>query len=305
MSLFYAKLTKTANKILTKLPIILVKLLSFLNFYKIGIWGSPVFLLLVLSLVCYGLTLVYLSWALAWQKPIHKGITLSFLLVGLVVHAITLYPKIITIYGLNFNLFNTISLTTLFMMMFYWGFCLYREILPLGILATPLAIIGVLTGFFGNAPYQPLTGMSLSLQGHIIIALGAYSVLFMSSVQAVMLRLQIRELKHRSMNRLWVAKLPSLQQMENLLFDMITVGFVLLSLSLGLGFMDTTDLLGQHLAHKTVFSVLSWLVFGALLFGHYKYGWRGVKASNMAIYGVILLGIAFIGTKFVLEIILK
>lgn len=263
------------------------------------------FLLLILSLVCYLLTSVYLMWALSLQKPIHKGMTLGFLVVGLLAHAGTLYPKIMTLYGLNFNLFNMISLTSLFMLLFYWGFSWYRAILPFGILATPLALVGVLIGYFGNAPYQPLTQMSGILQGHILLALGAYSILFMSAVQAVMLRLQIRELKHQTIHRVWVAKLPALQDMENLLFDMITLGFVLLSISLGLGFMDTHDLLEQHLAHKSVFSMLSWLVFGALLFGHWRYGWRGVKASNMTLYGVGLLGIAFIGTKFVLEIILN
>ncbi|ELA09045.1 cytochrome c assembly protein [Moraxella macacae 0408225] len=263
------------------------------------------FLLLILSLVCYVLISVYLIWALSLQKPIHKGVTLGFLAVGSLAHAGILLPKIITLYGLNFNLFNMISLTSLFMLLFYWGFSWYRAILPFGVFAAPLALIGVLTGYFGKAPYQPLTDMSAILQGHILLALAAYSILFMSAVQAVILRLQIRELKHQTIHRIWVAKLPALQDMENLLFDMITLGFVLLSASLGLGFMDTRDLLGQHLAHKTAFSVLSWLVFGLLLFGHWRYGWRGIKASNMTLYGVVLLGIAFIGTKFVLEVILN
>ena len=68
---------------------------------------------------------------------------------------------------------------------------------------------------------------------------------------------------------------------------------------------DTTNLLAQHLTHKTVFSVLSWLVFGALLVGHWRYGWRGARAANMTLYGVALLATAFIGTKFVLEVILQ
>ena len=120
-----------------------------------------------------------------------------------------------------------------------------------------------------------------------------------------MLRLQISELKRRTFHRVWVDKLPSLQSMEALLFDMITVGFLLLSISLLLGFIDTTNLLAQHLVHKTVFSLLSWLVFGALLVGHWRFGWRGQRAANMTLYGVILLGLAFIGTKFVLELILN
>ncbi|MCH5141924.1 cytochrome c biogenesis protein CcsA, partial [Mammaliicoccus sciuri] len=57
--------------------------------------------------------------------------------------------------------------------------------------------------------------------------------------------------------------------------------------------------------HKTVFSLLSWLVFGVLLVGHWRFGWRGQRAANMTLYGVILLGLAFIGTKFVLELILN
>lgn len=263
------------------------------------------FLLLVISLVCYGLTTVYLLWAIGRQTVIHKGVSLGLLLVGLLAHLALLYPKIMTNMGLNFNLFNMLSLTSAFMLMFYWAFCLYRPILTLGILATPLALGGAVLGYLGNAPYQPLTNITPLLQWHIILSLAAYSVLFMAAVQAVMLRLQIKELKRQSFHRIWVNKLPSLQSMESLLFDMITVGFGLLSVALLLGFLDTHDLMGQHLAHKTVFSGLSWLIYGALLFGHWRYGWRGLKASNMAVYGSILLGLAFIGTKFVLEIILS
>lgn len=262
------------------------------------------FLLLVICLVCYGLTTIYLLWGISQQKPIHKGVTLGLLGVGLVAHALMLYPKIVTTVGLNFNVFNVLSLTSLFMLGFYWLFCLYRPVLPLGILATPIALMGVILGYAGNAAYQPLSHISPLLQWHIILSLAAYSVLFMSAIQAVMLRLQIRELKRKTIHRVWVNKLPALQSMESLLFDMIGIGFVVLSVALLLGFLDTTNLFAQHLAHKTVFSGLSWLVFGTLLFGHWRHGWRGIKASNMAIYGVILLAIAFVGTKFVLEIIL-
>lgn len=261
-------------------------------------------LLLLLAIGCYGGIFGYLLWTVLAQKPLNKNGVLGVLAVGLLAHAVMLYPKIVTHYGLNFNVFNVISLTSLFMLAFYWLFSLYRPVLVLGVLATPLALGGAVVGF-GNAPYQPLSSVSPLLQGHILLSLASYCVLFMAAVQAVMLRLQMRELKSQSIHRIWVQKLPALQSMESLLFDMITMGFVLLSLALGLGFVDTQDLLGQHLAHKTVFSVLSWLIFGALLFGHWRYGWRGMKASNMTVYGVILLGIAFIGTKFVLEIILK
>ena len=260
-------------------------------------------LLLLLAIGCYAGVFGYLLWAVLAQKPLAKSIVLGVLAIGLITHASMLYPKIITLYWLNLNIFNVISLTSLFMLAFYWLFCWYRPILVLGVLALPLALGGVMVGF-GNAPYQPLNSLSPLLQGHILLSLAAYCVLFMAAVQAVMLRLQMRELKSQTIHRIWVQKLPALQSMEALLFDMITLGFVLLSFALGLGFVDTQDLLGQHLAHKTVFSVVSWLVFGALLFGHWRYGWRGLRAVNMTIYGVVLLGLAFIGTKFVLELVL-
>ncbi|MFO1365239.1 MAG: hypothetical protein U1E98_02505 [Moraxella osloensis] len=144
---------------------------------------------------------------------------LGQLLIGLLGHAVVLYPDIITQGGLNFNIFNVVSLTTLFMLLFYWGFCLYRQILPLGILATPLAFLGMMIGFFGDAPYHPLSTISPILQAHIIMSLAAYSVLFMAAIAAIMLRLQISELKRQTFHRVWVDKLPSLQSMEALLFD--------------------------------------------------------------------------------------
>ena len=76
---------------------------------------ARVFVIFVLALVCYGLTTVYLMWAVTQQKPIRKGMVLGQLLIGLLGHAVVLYPDIITQGGLNFNIFNVVSLTTLFL----------------------------------------------------------------------------------------------------------------------------------------------------------------------------------------------
>jgi ABC-type uncharacterized transport system permease subunit len=56
--------------------------------------------------------------------------------------------------------------------------------------------------------------------------------------------------------------------------------------------------------HKVVFSVLGWLVFGALLVGRYRYGWRGKVALRWILAGSVLLLLGYIGSKFVLEAIL-
>ena len=258
----------------------------------------------LLAGMVYILVSIYIGWALIHDKPIHKGVSLGLLVVGMLAHAALLYPHVVTLYGLNFNLFNTISLISLFFLFFYVIFSLYRPIVSLGILAAPTALAGMIVGYIGRAPYRPITDISVGLEAHILLSLAAYCVLLMAALQALFLRLQIRELKHQSIHRFWVNKLPSLQSMESLLFDMLLVGFVLLSIALGIGFVYVEDLMAQHLAHKTVFSVLSWLLFGALLLGNWRAGWRGKRAANMTIYAFILLAIGFVGSKFVMEMLL-
>ena len=258
----------------------------------------------LLAGMVYILVSIYIGWALIHDKPIHKGVSLGLLVVGMLAHAALLYPHVVTLYGLNFNLFNTISLISLFFLFFYVIFSLYRPIVSLGILAAPTALAGMVVGYIGRAPYRPITDISVGLETLILLSLAAYCVLLMAALQALFLRLQIRELKHQSIHRFWVNKLPSLQSMESLLFDMLLVGFVLLSIALGIGFVYVEDLMAQHLAHKTVFSVLSWLLFGALLLGNWRAGWRGKRAANMTIYAFILLAIGFVGSKFVLEMLL-
>jgi len=263
-----------------------------------------VHLAFLLASLAYILVSVYLSWALTRDKPIHKGVSLGLLMVGMLAHAALLYPYVVTLYGLNFNLFNIVSLISLLFLFFYFLFCLYRPIVSLGILAAPTALVGLTVGYIGRAPYQPITNISIGLEAHILLSLAAYCVLLMAAVQALFLRLQIRELKHHSIHRFWVNKLPSLQSMESLLFDMLLVGFVLLSIALGIGFIYVEDLMAQHIVHKTVFSLLSWLLFGALLVGNWRAGWRGKRAANMTIYAFILLAIGFVGSKFVLEMLI-
>ena len=258
----------------------------------------------LLAAMAYFLVSIYIGWALIQDKTIHKGTSLSLLFVGMLAHAALLYPHIVTLYGLNFNLFNIISLISLFFLFFYVMFSLYRPIVSLGILAAPSAFVGMLIGYVGRAPYRPITDISMGLEAHIILSLAAYCVLLMAAVQALFLRQQIRELKHQSFHRFWVNKLPSLQSMESLLFDMLLVGFILLSIALGIGFIYVEDLLAQHLVHKTAFSILSWLLFGALLIGNWRAGWRGKRAANMTIYAFVLLAIGFVGSKFVLEMLL-
>jgi len=171
----------------------------------------------------------------------------------------------------------------------------------LGVMVFPLAALTLL-GYqsYGHVPAPPL---DWRLQLHAWFALLAYATLAVAALLAVMLLLQERALRRREFHR-WLRALPPLVELETLLFRTIAVGFVLLTATLLTGVLFVENLLAQHLIHKTVLSVLSWLAFGGLLLGRWRYGWRGATAVRWTLAAMALLVLAFFGSKFVLELIL-
>jgi ABC-type uncharacterized transport system permease subunit len=120
----------------------------------------------------------------------------------------------------------------------------------------------------------------------------------------VTLAAQDRLLHGHRPNRV-VQALPPLQTMEHLLFILILLGFFILSLSLLSGLLFVDDLMAQHLAHKTVLSITAWAMFGVLLWGRWRRGWRGRKAIRWTLASYALLILAYFGSKLVLEQILS
>ena len=145
--------------------------------------------------------------------------------------------------------------------------------------------------------------LSSKILFHITLSILAYSVLAIAAAQSILLYVQDRQLKHKHMTGL-VQFLPPLQTMEKLLFEMIWAGLILLTISIGSGFLFLENLFAQHLAHKTVFSIAAWFTFSALLWGRYQLGWRGATAIKGTLIGFLLLVLAYFGSKLVLEIIL-
>jgi ABC-type uncharacterized transport system permease subunit len=88
---------------------------------------------------------------------------------------------------------------------------------------------------------------------------------------------------------------------------MLLAAFVLLTLTLVSGVFFSEQLFGKPftLTHKTVFAIASWFIFGGLLAGHYLRGWRGRIAVYWTLAGFTALLLAYVGSKVVLELILK
>lgn len=142
------------------------------------------------------------------------------------------------------------------------------------------------------------------MQAHFAIAMLAYGFLAVSAGLAILIRLANQELHRRDTGLL--RQLPPLLTLESLLFSTMSIGFVLLTATLLTGIVFSEQLFGRAMGftHKTVFSIAAWLVFGSLLLGRHTRGWRGRLAINWTLTGFALLLLAYIGSSFVMEVIL-
>ena len=146
---------------------------------------------------------------------------------------------------------------------------------------------------------------SLLFRVHFILAMLAYGVFLLATLQACLLWIAERDLHHPA--RLTAERrFPPLLRMENLLFRMLGIAFLLLTASLATGLLVSEQFYGQWIRgdHKTVFAFLSWLIFGGLLLGRHLRGWRGRRATGWTIAGFASLLLAYVGSRFVLEVLL-
>jgi len=177
-----------------------------------------------------------------------------------------------------------------------------QRIEALGIVVFPLAaaMLALYVSFGGGAARG---GLGWPLKLHALLALLAYATLAVAALLALMLWFQERALRRRQLSGA-LRFLPPLTQTETLLFRSLGAGFALLSLTLLTGVVFVEDLFAQDLGHKTVLSILSWLVLGVLLFGRWRWGWRGPRAVKLTLVAMALLLLAFFGSKFVYELVL-
>lgn len=223
---------------------------------------------------------------------------------ALVAHAFVFEGDLIQAGDWHFDFGNALSLFLWQCALWLTLFALRRPAVHLGLAVFPAAAAGVLAGTFAAQPAEAVSiGPGWGLRAHIVLSLVAYSLLTLAAVQACVLAWQDRALR-RAHGAPALARLPALETMEEMLFQLIGFGFALLTLALLSGLVFVNDLFGQHLAHKTVLSLAAWAVFGVLLWGRWRSGWRGGTALRWTLGGYVVLLLAYFGSKFVLEIVL-
>lgn len=220
-------------------------------------------------------------------------------------HAVLLQQGIFAGSGMRFSFSLALSLIVWLAVLIYWLESFRSRMDGLQPLVLPLAAVATVLPLFFPHTQQLANARSTGFTLHFIAAMLAYSLFTLAALHAVFMSLAEAALHRHTLTRR-LASLPPLLTMEALLFRMLHLAFFLLTLALGSGILFSEALFGKalSLSHKTVFAILSWLIFATLLIGRHAWGWRGRKALYWTLAGFMSLLFAYIGSRFVLEVLL-
>jgi ABC-type uncharacterized transport system permease subunit len=227
--------------------------------------------------------------------------------VALVLHGMLVYRQILSPEGLDLGIANAVSLLVWLTVLIYWLAGLAFEGLAsiLGMMA-PVALVAVLLQAVIPTHHYVTYGGSSLFTLHFVIAMLAYSLFTVATVHALVMLAEEKWL-HRGVLPPFLRSLPPLLEMERLLFRILLAAFVLLTLTVVSGLFFSEQVFGKPftLSHKTLFAVVSWLIYAGLLAGHYAAGWRGRTAVRWTLAGFTALLLAYVGSKVVLELVLR
>ncbi|MCW5567159.1 MAG: cytochrome c biogenesis protein CcsA [Dokdonella sp.] len=261
----------------------------------------PVVLSSAFAILVYVAAAVLLAIAIARPPGPPRALAPLLAWLAATVHAVLLFGMHRN--GVDLHFFAALSLCGFGIALTTLVVNLTRPVAGLGVIVFPLAaLLLAIDTFLAPATNQQQLEWQINL--HAAFALLGYSLLSIAAVLAILLALQERALRQRRLDSGLIRALPPLTLTEALMFRLIAAGFVLLTLTLLSGVLFVDDLFAQHLVHKTTLSIISWVVFGLLLFGRWRWGWRGRRAVRLTLAGMAILLLAFFGTKFVLELLL-
>ena len=271
---------------------------------------------LAVSALYGGLALHF--WRTRWRSRAPRtagmaGWERAALIAPLVLHAWLLQLDLIAPAQPRFGFGQALSVMLWLAVVIYWVESLFYNLDGMQPLVLPLAAIAVpLPALFPGIAVTHAASIEFRL--HLILGMAAYSVFTIAMLHALLMALAERSL-HKMRKSPGgegplsgpLAGLPPLLTLERLLFRLIALAFCLLTLTLATGLVFSESLFGRALRfdHKTLFALLSWLTFAILLIGRYAYGWRGRTAVRFTLLGFVMLLLAYVGSRFVLEVILR
>ncbi|QWD66447.1 inner membrane protein YpjD [Polynucleobacter sp. MWH-Aus1W21] len=248
------------------------------------------------------------------ESRLSTALVQAAIFVILVIHGAQLHDSVFTPEGFVFGFAQDLSLIAWVGLAFYWFQSWFLPISSLRWMALMFALFcAFLPNLFPGVLISPKAVSDPWFKGHFVVATVAVGLLSLAAMHAMLMSVQDRAL-HRQLaiipnGRLahWLEDLPPLMTMESLLFNLLYVGFTLLSLTVFSGLLFSQTLFGKPLVfdHKTIFALVSWVLFAGLLLARWRVGLRGRAAIRWVLSAYTALLLAYVGSRFVLEVILQ
>jgi ABC-type uncharacterized transport system permease subunit len=245
----------------------------------------------------------------------------TLVLVLLIIHGASLQEAIFSPKGFVFGFSLALSMMAWVGVAFYWIENWFFQLRGMLFLVLVMAMVCSFSpALFPGAVLSDRAVHSNGFKLHFFVANAAYGLMSLAALHAILMGWQDRQLRHQVQKKqtswlenvlfggsAWLDKLPPLMTMEKVLFNLLRVGFGLLTLTVFSGIFFSQMLFGRPLIfdHKTIFALASWIMFGGLLLARWRTGMRGVQALRWVIGSFIILMFAYIGSRFVLEVLLQ
>lgn len=224
---------------------------------------------------------------------------------ALLLHGADIYTDMFSSGGMRFSFSIALSLITWLAVLIYLIESGKSRLESLQPVIMALASLSTLATVLFSQTHLIAHTASWAFRLHFMAGMLAYSLFTLAALHAVFMGLAERSLHHARLDGR-LSRLPPLLAMEALLFRTIALGFICLTVALGSGVVFSEDIFGRPFpfGHKTIFALLSWLIFAALLLGRKLRGWRGRIALRWTLAGFLALLLAYIGSRFVSEVLL-
>ena len=261
-----------------------------------------IILLHVLVAAMYAVT-AWAGWPRGTADVQRRRLAPGLLTVALVLHAIAAWRSIARPEGLDLSFENALSLVAGLAVLAAWLGGVLQRLPGVASVVLPVAAVCALLPLAGSPHPFALAGAPWAA-AHIAVALVAYALFVVVAMQALVMT-GLEKRLHRGQPEAHASSTPLLS-LERYMFRLLGVGFVLLTLTLATGMLFSEEIFGKPmmLTDKIVFSVAGWLAFAMLLFGRWRYGWRGRTALKWILAGTLLLVLGYLGSKFMREVVL-
>lgn len=235
--------------------------------------------------------------AVAWES--------YALLLPLIAHIVLLSATTVVPDGVQLGVGNVISMVAGLAVLIYWLSSFHSRMEALNAPLAGIAAVAALAPLIVPPTHLLANTELLAFRLHLLIAILSYSLFTIAALHATLMSVVERRLHHVHDSKL-ASNLPPLLTLESLLFRLLGLGFTLLTLTLVTGVMFSEEIFHKpaEFNHKTIFAVLSWIIYAILLGGRRLRGWRGKLAVRWTWFGFVMLLLAYVGSRFVLEVVL-